>query len=108
MAYPGDWRLAATGSIAVIAAVAINGMVELALELVRRGGDLDDGIAKVANAATEDAATRADHGARVRLDSSGSTFLADEERWQDYENGEAHDIISLAPTKKSSHLVSLR
>lgn len=56
---------------------------------------LDDGIALVADAAAQDAASRAAHGVMVTLDDSGNSLLSHADRWQGFENGEAR--YHLAP-----------
>ncbi len=55
---------------------------------------LEDGITQVADGAAEDAASRAAHSVRVKLDLSANSFLANEDRWQGYENGEARLFIA--------------
>ncbi|MGA4953741.1 hypothetical protein [Streptomyces lydicamycinicus] len=105
--WSGDWRLAATGAIAVIAAVAINDFADLILSPVRRllsqarrglphsqaPATLDEGLAQVAAATENDAATRA-ASASWRID-QGEQLLRDEDRWRGYEDGEA--TFFLAP-----------
>lgn len=56
---------------------------------------LEDGAGQVADAAAEDAASRAAHGVMVKLDNSGNSLLANSDRWQGFENGEAR--YHLAP-----------
>jgi hypothetical protein len=111
--WSGDWRLAATGAVAVVAAVAINGMADLFLTPLRRliskarhnrpqtsghsapeaPDTLDEGLAQVVAATEDDAAHRA-ASAAFSID-RGDDFLRDENRWRGYENGEAS--FHLAP-----------
>ncbi|MFI9176139.1 hypothetical protein [Streptomyces lincolnensis] len=59
---------------------------------------LKDGIAQVAAGAAEDAAARAAHSVRVKLDLSATSVFANEDRWQGYENGEARLFIAPGAT----------
>ncbi|MCL7496066.1 hypothetical protein M8I34_32375 [Streptomyces sp. MCA2] len=104
--WSGDWRLAATGAIAVIAAVAINDLADLILSPVRRlliqarrgrphsqaPATLDEGLAQVAAATENDAASRA-ASASWRID-QGDQLLRDEDRWRGYEDGEASFFLA--------------
>ncbi|WP_411152649.1 hypothetical protein [Streptomyces sp. A30] len=105
--WSGDWRLALTGAVAVVAAVAINGMAELFITPLRRlvtearhnrprtsvytapdaPATLDEGLAQVTAATEDDAAHRASNAA-YHID-RGENFLRDENRWRGYEDGEA-------------------
>ncbi|MFJ2847034.1 hypothetical protein ACIPD2_36150 [Streptomyces griseofuscus] len=105
--WSGDWRLAAAGGIAVVAAVAVNSLAELFLTPLRRlltkarstaqpttttrtrtaPATLSDGLAQVVSATEDDAASRA-ASAAWRLD-KGDNFLRNEDRWRGYEDGEA-------------------
>ncbi|MGA5363957.1 hypothetical protein [Streptomyces purpurascens] len=109
--WSGDWRLAATGAVAVVAAVAVNGLAELILNPVRRmlgkarrsagtqhtapaaPHSLNEGLAQVVAATEDDAAHRA-ASAAYSID-RGDSFLRDENRWRGYEDGEAS--FHLAP-----------
>ncbi|MFD9114771.1 hypothetical protein [Streptomyces bottropensis] len=111
--WSGDWRLAVTGAVAVVAAVAINSMADLFLTPLRRliskarynrpqtsvhtapaaPDTLDEGLAQVVAATEDDAAHRA-ASAAFHID-RGENFLRDENRWRGYENGEAS--FHLAP-----------
>ncbi|WP_331729659.1 hypothetical protein [Streptomyces platensis] len=104
--WSGDWRLAATGAIAVIAAVAINDAADLILTPVRRllaqargaqplvqaANTLDEGLAQVVDATEDDAARRA---ANAAWDIGKGAFLQDAARWRGYEDGTAS--FHLAP-----------
>jgi hypothetical protein len=110
--WPADWRLAFTGAVAVIGAVAVNGLADLIIAPVRRmlgearrslprnshrapaaPHTLDEGLAQVAAATEDDAAERA---ATAAFDiDRGENFLRDETRWRGYEDGEAS--FHLAP-----------
>ncbi|WP_329156378.1 hypothetical protein OIU91_42985 (plasmid) [Streptomyces sp. NBC_01456] len=97
-------RIAFAGAVAVVGAVAIDGLAELVLAPMRRlmrrtpfnvtrasapapADNLDDALAQVATATEVDAAHRA-AGAAFRID-QGDNFLRDEDRWRGYEDGEA-------------------
>lgn len=107
---PADWsdgaRIAFAGAVAVVGAVAIDGLAELVLAPMRRlmcksrsiasvghraapapAGTLDQALAQVATATEFDAAHRA-AGAAFRID-HGDNFLRDQDRWRGYEDGEA-------------------
>ncbi|MFF2927164.1 hypothetical protein ACFVTP_32970 [Streptomyces celluloflavus] len=113
--WSGDWRLAAAGAAAVIAAVAFNSMADLFLVPLRRmlnkarsnqaqtatrtappappaPTTLDEGLAQVAAATETDAATRA-ASAAWRID-QGDNFLQNEDRWRGYEDGEASFFLA--------------
>lgn len=110
--WSGDWRLAATGAVAVVAAVAINGMAELFITPLRRlvtksrhnrpqgsghtapdaPATLNEGLAQVTAATEDDAANRA-ASAAWRID-QGESFLRDEDRWRGYEDGEASFFLA--------------
>jgi hypothetical protein len=111
--WSGDGRIAATGVIAVIGAVAINTLAGVFIAPLRRligkAGrplsspfgrtapaapvTLDEGLAQVATATANDAAHRAANAA-WRIDQSDN-FLRDSDRWQGREDGEA--FFYLAP-----------
>jgi hypothetical protein len=111
--WSGDWRLAATGAIAVIGALAINSMAGVFITPLRRligkarrplpsingrtapeaPATLVEGLAQVATATADDAAQRAAEAA-WRID-RGDNFLRDDTRWQGCEDGEA--FFYLAP-----------
>ncbi|MGW1596974.1 hypothetical protein [Streptomyces sp. NPDC002343] len=109
--WSGDWRLAATGAVAVIAAIAINGVADLILAPLRRlfstarcasssqhvasaaPSTLEQALAQVAAATADDAARRAASAAYEIY--RGEDFLRDETRWRGYEDGEA--TFYLAP-----------
>lgn len=98
-------RIAFAGAVAVVSAIAIDGLVELALAPLRRlmrtrsplsvnrasapapAATLDEALAQVANATEDDAAYRAARDS-LRID-HGDNFLQDENRWRGYEDGEA-------------------
>lgn len=97
-------RIAFAGAVAVIGAVAIDGLCELVLAPLRRlmrrspasfsrasapapAATLDEALAQVTTATEADAASRA-AGAAFRIDESDN-FLRDENRWRGYEDGEA-------------------
>ncbi|MFG2600725.1 hypothetical protein [Streptomyces sp. NPDC048462] len=106
---PADWsdgtRIAFAGAVAVVGAVAIDGLAELALVPLRRlmrtrsplpstrrsgpapAATLDEALAQVVTATEEDAAHRA-ASASLRID-DGDNFLRSEDRWRGYEDGEA-------------------
>ena len=110
--WTGDWRLAFAGAVAVVAAVAVNGMAELILAPLRRllntarrtspqtttrtapaaPDTLDEGLAQAAAATKDDAASRA-AAAAWRID-QGDQYLRDENRWCGYENGEASFFLA--------------
>jgi hypothetical protein len=95
--WSGDWRLVATGAVAVVAAVAINGMADLFITPLRRliskarhtrpqtsaytappaPDTLDEGLAQVVAATEDDAAHRA-ASAAFHID-RGDNFLAGRE-----------------------------
>ncbi|MDQ0681085.1 hypothetical protein QFZ56_000048 [Streptomyces achromogenes] len=105
--WSGDWRLAVTGAVAVVAAVAVNGLADLFLTPLHRlvskarynqpqtsgftapavPDTLDEGLAQVVAASEDDAAHRASSAA-FHID-RGENFLRDENRWRGYEDGEA-------------------
>ncbi|MFI1765221.1 hypothetical protein ACH41H_24620 [Streptomyces sp. NPDC020800] len=111
--YPASWsedgRLAATGTIALITALALNSLAGVAITPARRtintrravpkaivraaATSLEEGLAQVAAATAEDAAHRAAEAA-WHIDRS-SNFLADKTRWRGFENAEA--VFYLAP-----------
>ncbi|MEU5689901.1 hypothetical protein [Streptomyces venezuelae] len=106
---PTGWtdgtRILFAGAVAVVGAVAIDGLAELVFAPLRRlmrtrsplnvtrasapapADDLDEALAQVATATEADAAHRA-AGAAFRID-QGDNFLRDEDRWRGYEDGEA-------------------
>ncbi|MEV2255886.1 hypothetical protein AB0I94_35920 [Streptomyces sp. NPDC050147] len=109
---PTDWsdgaRIAFAGAVAVVGAVAIDGLAELVLAPMRRlmhksrstasantgrtsapapADTLDQALAQVATATEDDAANRA-ASAAWRID-QGDGFLRDVDRWRGYEDGEA-------------------
>lgn len=109
---PTDWSdgvsIAFAGAVAVVGAVAIDGLAELVLAPMRRlmyknrstasatGGrgsapapadTLDQALAQVATATEDDAANRA-ASSSIRID-HGDNFLRDVDRWRGYEDGEA-------------------
>ncbi|MFH0246154.1 hypothetical protein ACGRHY_27900 [Streptomyces sp. HK10] len=104
--WSSDWRLVATGAIAVIGAITVNGLTDLIFAPLRRllakanstarsasahsasqvPATLDEGLAQVIRATEDDAARRA-ASAAFRIGQGG--FLQDEGRWRGYENGEA-------------------
>ncbi|MFI9080950.1 hypothetical protein ACIGW8_31530 [Streptomyces sioyaensis] len=111
--WSGDWRLAVTGAVAIVAAGAINGMADLFLTPLRRllnkarrttrpqasghtapaaPSSLDEGLAQVVAATEDDAAARA-ASAAWRID-QGDNFLRDESRWRGYEDGEASFFLA--------------
>ncbi|MEF3117600.1 hypothetical protein [Streptomyces chrestomyceticus] len=111
--WPGDWRLAFAGGVAVVAAVAAGGMADLFLAPLRQllttarnttrpqvGGHtasgapatLEEGLAQVAAATEADAASRA-ASAAWHIDQS-ENFLRDEDRWRGYEDGEASYFLA--------------
>ncbi|MCY0947001.1 hypothetical protein [Streptomyces antarcticus] len=124
---PAAWtdgaRIAFAGAVAVVGAVAIDGLAELVLAPMRRlmrrtplsvtrasapapAATLDEALAQVVVATEDDAAHRA-AGAAIRID-HGDNFLGNESRWRGYEDGEAS--FYLAPgvvlhhrTEKSSY-----
>ncbi|MGI5532524.1 hypothetical protein ACQEVX_35685 [Streptomyces syringium] len=106
---PADWsdgaRIAFAGAVAVVGAVAIDGLAELVLAPMRRlmrtrsplpstrpsapapAATLDEALAQAVTATEEDAARRA-ASAAFRID-DGDNFLRSEDRWRGYEDGEA-------------------
>ncbi|MFF3177940.1 hypothetical protein ACFVQ0_35575 [Streptomyces sp. NPDC057900] len=106
---PAVWtdgtRIAFAGAVAVVGAVAIDGLAELVLAPMRRlmrtrsllastrgsgpapAATLDEALAQVVTATEEDAAHRA-ASASFRID-DGDNFLRCEDRWRGYEDGEA-------------------
>ncbi|WP_370424336.1 hypothetical protein AB8O64_36910 (plasmid) [Streptomyces sp. QH1-20] len=106
---PADWsdeaRITFAGAVAVVGAVAIDGLAELVLAPMRRlmrtrsplpstrrsapapAATLDEALAQVVTATEEDAARRA-ASAAFRID-DGDNFLRSEDRWRGYEDGEA-------------------
>ncbi|MFF5315559.1 hypothetical protein [Streptomyces massasporeus] len=109
---PASWtdgaRIAFAGAVAVVGAVAIDGLAELVLAPMRRlmyknrstasastgrgsapapADTLDQALAQVATATEDDAANRAAN-ASIRID-HGDNFLRDVDRWRGYEDGEA-------------------
>ncbi|MGW1007708.1 hypothetical protein [Streptomyces sp. NPDC002520] len=111
--WSGDWRLAFAGGVAVVAAVAVNSLAELFLTPLRRlltkarstarptttrrtapaaPTTLAEGLAQVAAATGNDAASRAASDA-WRID-QGEGFLRDEDRWRGYEDGEASFFLA--------------
>ncbi|WP_329169428.1 hypothetical protein OG709_35820 (plasmid) [Streptomyces sp. NBC_01267] len=105
--WSGDVRILAAGAIAVVGAVAIDGLAEtLALTSLRRmlmnlrtavtstrpkapapAATLGEALDQVVTATEEDAAHRAAN-ASFRID-DGDKFLRNEDRWRGYEDGEA-------------------
>ncbi|MGW2331656.1 hypothetical protein ACWC5C_38730 [Streptomyces sp. NPDC001700] len=110
--WSGDWRLAATGAVAVVTAVAFNGMADLLIAPLRRlistarhtrpqttthtapaaPNTLDEGLAQVTAATEDDAAYRA-ASAAIRID-HGDNFLRGQDRWRGYEDGEASFFLA--------------
>ncbi|MCX0241849.1 hypothetical protein [Streptomyces drozdowiczii] len=112
---PATWadgiRILLAGAVAVVGAVAIDGLAELALAPLRRlmrdrsplpstrrsapapAATLDAALAQVITATEEDAARRAANASH-RVD-DGDNFLNDASRWRGYEDGEA--TFYLAP-----------
>ncbi|MFJ4329106.1 hypothetical protein ACIP3A_39185 [Streptomyces tricolor] len=113
--WSGDWRLAFAGGIAVVAAVAVNSLAELFLNPLRRlltnarsttqpttttrtrtappaPATLSEGLAQVAAATENDAASRAASDA-WKLD-QGDGFLRDENRWRGYEDATASFFLA--------------
>lgn len=103
-AWTDGTRILFAGAVAVVGAVAIDGLAELVLAPLRRlmrrtpfnvtrasapapADSLDDALAQVATATEADAAHRAANAA-FRID-QGDNFLRDEDRWRGYEDGEA-------------------
>ncbi|WNI27325.1 hypothetical protein [Streptomyces sp. ITFR-16] len=106
---PASWsdgtRILLAGAVAVVGAVAIDGLAELVLVPLRRlmrttsplrttrasapapAATLDEALAQVVTATEEDAARRAAN-ASFRID-DGDNFLRDQDRWRGYEDGEA-------------------
>ncbi|MFE2943405.1 hypothetical protein ACFXKG_30780 [Streptomyces sp. NPDC059255] len=111
--WSGEIRILLAGAAAVVGAVAIDALVDLAIAPLRRRlansryrtparelpalpGSLADSIATVAAAAAGDAADQAAMAARIKLDRcDDGSFLTAAERWTGYENGEAS--LFLAP-----------
>lgn len=112
--WSGDWRLAFAGGVAVVAAVAVNSLAELFLTPLRRlltkarstaqptttrtrtappaPATLSEGLAQVAAATENDAASRAASDA-WELD-QGDGFLRDEDRWRGYEDATASFFLA--------------
>ncbi|MFB7852390.1 hypothetical protein ACFC34_35990 [Streptomyces sp. NPDC056053] len=110
--WSGDWRLALTGVVAVVAAVAVNSLAGTILAPMRRllnkargtqlqitvrtapaaPATLDEGLAQVAAATEAHAAHRA-AAAAWRIDQS-ENFLRDETRWRGYEDGDASFFLA--------------
>ncbi|WP_326743386.1 hypothetical protein [Streptomyces sp. NBC_01768] len=110
--WSGDWRLAFTGAVAVIAAVAVNSMAGLFLAPLRRllnkaraqlartatrtapavPATLGEGLAQVAAATENDAASRAADDA-WGID-KGDGFLRTEDRWRGYEDATASFFLA--------------
>ncbi|MFJ9412459.1 hypothetical protein [Streptomyces sp. NPDC101393] len=104
--WSGDWRLAATGAIAVIAAVAISDVADLILTPVRRllaqargaqprvqaANTLEEGLEQVVDATENDAASRAASDA-WGID-QGDGFLRTEDRWRGYEDATASFFLA--------------
>ncbi|MFC9534372.1 hypothetical protein ACFT38_28070 [Streptomyces sp. NPDC056975] len=111
--WPDGLRIAAAGAIAVLGAVAIDGLAEIVLAPIRRlmwknsstastgrasapapapAGTLGDALAQVATATEDDAAHRA-AAAAFRID-EGANFLRDEDRWRGSEDGEASFYVA--------------
>ncbi|MEU9197762.1 hypothetical protein [Streptomyces hundungensis] len=106
-AWTDGTRILFAGAVAVVGAVAIDGLAELVLAPMRRlmrtrsplppirpsapapapAATLDEALAQVIAATEEDAAHRA-ASASLRID-DGDNFLRREERWRGYEDGEA-------------------
>lgn len=111
--WSGEWRIVATGVIAVIGAIAINTLAGVFIAPLRRligkagrplssprgrtapvlPDTLEEGLAQAAAATAADATHRAATAA-WRID-QGDNFLRDDARWQGCENGEA--FFYLAP-----------
>ncbi|MFD8288052.1 hypothetical protein ACFV2B_07430 [Streptomyces lavendulae] len=105
VAWSDDSRIAFAGAVAVVGALAIDGLAELVLAPLRRlmrtrsplpstrrsapapAATLDEALAQVTAATEVDAARRA-AGDSFRID-DGDNFLRDEDRWRGYEDGEA-------------------
>ncbi|MFE3995165.1 hypothetical protein ACFXPW_26220 [Streptomyces goshikiensis] len=112
---PAAWtdgtRILFAGAVAVVGAVAIDGLAELLIAPLRRlmrarsplpitrrsapapAATLEEGLAQVVTATEEDAAHRAANASH-RIDDSDN-FLSDQSRWRGYEDGEA--TFYLAP-----------
>ncbi|MYS40652.1 hypothetical protein GTY23_05215 [Streptomyces sp. SID5998] len=112
--WSGDWRLAFAGGVAVVAAVAVNSLAELFLTPLRRlltkarstvqptttrrrtapaaPATLSEGLAQVAAATENDAASRAASDA-WQLD-QGDGFLRTEDRWRGYEDATASFFLA--------------
>ncbi|MEE6269160.1 hypothetical protein V2E29_26430 [Streptomyces diastatochromogenes] len=112
--WAGDWRLAFAGAVAVVAAVAVNSLAELFLTPLRRlltkarstaqptttrrhtapaaPATLSEGLAQVATATENDAASRAASHA-WELD-QGDGFLRAEDRWRGYEDATASFFLA--------------
>ncbi|MFJ3630350.1 hypothetical protein ACIPQ3_30100 [Streptomyces albidoflavus] len=111
--WSGDWRLAFAGGVAVVAAVAVNSLAELFLTPLRRlltkarstaqpttrrntapaaPATLSEGLAQVATATENDAASRAASDA-WELD-QGDGFLRTEDRWRGYEDATASFFLA--------------
>ncbi|MEU3188651.1 hypothetical protein ABZ707_31310 [Streptomyces sp. NPDC006923] len=105
VAWPDGTRVLFAGAVAVVGAVAVDGLAELVLAPMRRlmrtrsplpstrasapapAATLDEALAQVVTATEGDAAHRAAN-ASFRID-DGESFLRDESRWRGYEDGEA-------------------
>ncbi|WP_055606679.1 hypothetical protein [Streptomyces prasinus] len=112
--WSGDWRLAFAGGAAVVAAVAVNSLAELFLTPLRRlltkarstaqptttrrrtapaaPATLSEGLAQVATATENDAASRAASDA-WGID-QGDGFLRAEDRWRGYEDATASFFLA--------------
>ncbi|MFD4543559.1 hypothetical protein [Streptomyces bauhiniae] len=110
--WSGDWRLAFAGGVAVVAAVAVNSLAELFLTPLRRlltkvaaqptttrrrtapdaPVTLSEGLAQVATATENDAASRAASYAWA-ID-QGDGFLRTEDRWRGYEDATASFFLA--------------
>ncbi|MFB6807098.1 hypothetical protein [Streptomyces sp. NPDC056387] len=104
VAWSDGAHIAFAGAVAVVGAVAIDGLAELVLAPLRRlmrrspasvtraaapapADTLDEALAQVATATEADSAHRA-ASAAFHID-EGDNFLRDEDRWRGYEDGEA-------------------
>ncbi|MFE6903882.1 hypothetical protein ACFVFJ_44890 [Streptomyces sp. NPDC057717] len=111
--WPDGLRIAAAGAIAVLGAVAIDGLAEIVLAPMRRlmwknrstastgrasapspAGTLGDALAQVATATEDDAAHHAAAAAAAFRIDEGANFLRDEDRWRGYEDGEASFYVA--------------
>ncbi|MEW1724704.1 hypothetical protein [Streptomyces sp. NPDC093109] len=111
-AWSGESRLLAAGAVAVVGAMAVDGITELLLTPLRQltlnrrraststtvpalAVSLPDGISSIAAAAADDAATQAAQAVRLRLDRSGTrSALTSPERWTGYEDGHASFCVA--------------